>query len=127
MHIIFGEDKLKDISDKYTVLELDTVQIEGRNTPITAYCLIESIPITEMIDVEQYKTLHENLIKNYQQQNWKYCEDAVEHLSGKWNGEIDSFYAELSERVKKFKKNGVPTGWNGIIDKRDLSNNGENN
>ncbi len=115
MHIIFGKDKLDGIDSKYTVLELDTFRVSDQTDPVTAYCVVETIPIMEMAAVDQFRDLHANLIKNYREKNWKYCEDALEHLIGKWNREIDSFYQDIFRRVQEHKANGVPQEWDGFI------------
>lgn len=115
MNIIFGKDP--DLDSKYTVLELDTLLIPGNDQPVTAYCIVENIPLVEMAEIDRLRDLHTNLIKNYRLQNWKFCEDSLEYLMGKWNREVDTFYLELLNRVNKFKQDGVPDGWTGIIDK----------
>ncbi len=117
MHIIFGKDKLEGIDSKYTVLELDTIKISEDRDPVSAYGLIENIPIDEIPYININKDLHNNLIKNYGLRNWKYCEDAIEHLMGKWNGEIDSFYLDLADRVKYYKTLGANDDWTPIIDR----------
>ena len=117
MNIIFGPQQLEEVEKKYTVLELDTLRVPGQDEPITAYCVVKSIPIMEMAGLDQMTELHSNLIKNYRKKNWKYCEDAIEHLVGKWGGELDSFYDDLSTRIKDHKSNDLSDGWSWIIDK----------
>jgi hypothetical protein len=118
MNIIFGDNVAEQAQEKYTVLELDTFVIEKENTTdatATAYALIENIPLQEMPTVENFKELHSNLMKEYRKQNWKYCEDAIDHLQGHWNGELDTFYSELSERLKTLKTQSLPSDWTGTI------------
>jgi len=99
MHIILGDQITKEIADKYIVLELDSFQIQGRDQAVSAYCVVENVPVTELPQAAQSRDLHAQMIKNYRLGNWKFCEDALEHLRGRWNGEIDSFYDDLSERI----------------------------
>jgi hypothetical protein len=61
------------------------------------------------------KKLHENLIKNYKIGNWKFCTDAIGHLSGEFGGELDSFYDVLLERVVMLSKTNLPKSWDGVI------------
>lgn len=117
MHIIFGQDQLNELESKYTVLELDTVRIPGQAEPITAYCVVEHIPLAELSNLENYKSLHSKLLKNYRLKNWKFCKDALEHLQGKWNREVDSFYKEIGDRIQKLETDGVSDNWDGIIDR----------
>lgn len=115
MNIIFGKDP--SLESKYVLLELDTLLIPGSNDPVTAYCVLEQIPLTEMSGIDNLKSLHENLLKNYKLKNWKFCEDALEYLIGKWNREVDSFYIEMQNRITQLKTNGVPDDWTGIVDR----------
>ena len=101
MQIIFGNYS-KIIGDKYTVLELDTLKSPSTGKTIICYCLIEHIPLNEMQLAEAHVKIHKDLIVAYKNRHWTYCERAIEGLTGKWNGEMDTFYANLLERVKKY-------------------------
>lgn len=115
MHIILGEQNVREVSDKYVVLELDTFRTADTGELISAFCLIENVPIHELSQVDQYRDLHQQLIKNYRSANWKFCEDALEHLEGRWNGEVDSFYSVMSRRVQAQKHSRDSTIWDPAI------------
>lgn len=115
MNIIFKDD-IAELDEKYTVLELDTFRLPD-GSQHTAYCVVENIPIQELPQVSSLRELHANLIKNYGEKNWNFCEQAIEHLTGKWGGEADSFYAELQTRIQKFKDMELEATWSPIITK----------
>lgn len=115
MHIIFGKDNAVDLENKHTVLELDLFQIGQDGPVIPAYCVIENMSILDLPKVESMKRLHENLIANYRNQEWKYCQDALEHLTGFWGGEMDTFYAEIATRVNNNSKNPPSKDWTPVI------------
>ena len=116
MNIIFGEN-IAALENKYTVLELDTFRI-GADGPVnTAYCVLELIPLEEMALAESMVDLHGNLMKEYKTRNWNFCEQAIEHLMGKWNGELDTFYQELEKRISKLKTLDLTDEWSPIIEK----------
>jgi hypothetical protein len=115
MHIILGEQNVQEVEDKYVVLELDTFHTVSQGEPVSAFCLIENIPIQELPQVDQYRDLHRQLIKNYRAANWKFCEDAIEHLQGRWNGEVDSFYEMLSARIQQQKTDPISQNWDPVI------------
>ena len=117
MNIILGRENIEQAQEKYTVLELDTLIINGAADPVTAYCLIEQVPIDQISDMDQFRDLHNNLMANYRKRNWKYCEDAIEHLHGKWGGELDSFYTEMRQRISQLQQQVLDDDWHGIIDK----------
>jgi len=113
MNIIFGDSVAQQAGEKYTVLELDTFLVD--NQPNTAYALVEQVSLTEIITLDKFKELHSNLLKEYRKRNWEYCEDAIEHLQGKWNGELDTFYSELLNRIQDLKTQSLPDDWTGVI------------
>ena len=81
----------------------------------TTYALVEQVTLMEMLSLGQFKELHSNLMTEYRKRNWKYCEDAMEHLRGKWNGELDTFYTVLAERIQDLKTQTLSNEWNGTI------------
>jgi hypothetical protein len=117
MNIIFGRDQALVLAEKYTVLELDTIRVKPANTEITAFCVIESMPIMDMPKVESMKNLHENLIAEYKKRDWNYCTQALEHLTGFWGHEIDTFYDSIRARIRDYSKNEPGDDWDGIIEK----------
>jgi hypothetical protein len=115
MNIIFGDNVAQLAREKYTVLELDTFVINGQEQSATAYAIVEKIPLQEMSMLDRFQDLHDNLMKEYRKRNWKYCEDAIEHLKGRWNKEIDTFYSELTERIQSLKSQSLDDTWTGFI------------
>ena len=81
MNIIFGTDEAEKLHGKYIVLELDTVTIRSSN-PITAYCIVENLPLEEFAKVDIFKKLHTDLMENYRKRNWDFCIQAIDHLLG---------------------------------------------
>lgn len=117
MNIIIEPDQVEQFRDKYTVLELDTIRLVPENRLVTAYCVVEQIPILDLPQVESKKNLHENLMINYRKRDWNYCSQALEHLMGSWGGELDSFYQEIQGRVAKYIEEDPGDSWDGIIEK----------
>jgi hypothetical protein len=116
MYIIFGNEEIETIRQKYTVLELDTIQI-GDTEPRTAYCVLQSVPFDDIPNLEHLKTLHENLIINYGQREWKLCRLAIEELKGRWGEELDSFYTELHTRIQQYQLEEPGSDWIPVIQK----------
>jgi hypothetical protein len=115
MHIIFKKN-LPIIDDKYTVLALDTFRLPDGELH-TAYCVIENIPIAELPATENLKELHAGLIDGFGQRNWDYCEQAIAQLMGKWGGEVDTFYIDLSRRIETLKTQDLDDNWTPVIQK----------
>jgi len=117
MNIIFGRDQAAALSGRYTVLELDTIRVKSTDTEITAFCVVESIPILDMPRLESMKSLHENLLIEYRKRNWNYCTQAMEHLVGFWGHELDTFYDNLKDRIAEYQTNEPGDDeWNWVIE-----------
>jgi hypothetical protein len=115
MNIIF-KSNIDAIDQKYIVLDLDTFKLPDGSIH-TACCVVENIPIEELPDAGKLKTLHGDLIANYGEKNWSFCEQSLEELMGKWGGELDSFYTELKKRIGILKTMTLNDNWSPIIPK----------
>lgn len=116
MNIIFGRENAQAMAEKYTVLELDTIKAPN-GQEIVAFCAVETIPILDLPRVDSMQSLHENLMINYRKRDWNYCTQAIEHLMGFWNHELDTFYTSISGRISEYLENEPDELWTGVIDK----------
>lgn len=112
MNIIFG-NQVKDLSDRFTVLELDT--FHTAQGPETAWCVVENIPLVDFATLEDYRKAHTNLMQAYRERNWEYCFSAIGSLRGRWNGELDSFYDNLELRIKGLAETPPADDWDGLL------------
>lgn len=112
MNIILENEVTKDIQDKYMLVELDTFQYEDGKIQ-RSYGIVskDEITLQDFQNVGMYVELHENFIKNYRKKNWKFCEDALDHLRGKFRGEFDSFYQIMTDRISQLKDIDLPDTW----------------
>lgn len=116
MHIILGEQHAQTISDKYVVLELDSFRSGHHHDPVPVFCVIENVPIHELPEVVTYRSLHQQLIINYRAGNWPFCENALQYLQGRWNGEVDSFYEIMCVRIQEQQQAPCDSTWNAVIE-----------
>lgn len=117
MNIIFG-DALDSLPNNYTVLELDTFVLPPDGEHRTSYCVIEKVPLTDFPLMEAHIKVHADMMQAYRDQNWDYCLHAINGLTGRWNGELDSFYSNLLERVRQHQATPPSSDYTGFIDKR---------
>jgi hypothetical protein len=119
MHIIFGH-LIPQLPDSYTLLELDTF-VDKKGHRSTAWCVVEYVPLTEFVTLDTYRDLHHNLMTQYRQGNWDYCRGAIESLAGRWNGEVDSFYEILLQRInQQSTESNQNSQWDGLVSVPDL-------
>ena len=115
MQIILGEENAQSLLEKYTLLELDMIKLSKDTDALTAYCVLDDLSFDNLVMIEQNTNLHSKLIENYRKKNRDYCEQAIEHLKGLWNGEVDSFYNEIEQRVAKYKEQDPGADWDAVI------------
>ena len=114
MQIILGTNKAKLLEEKYVVLELDQIVFNGKD-PITAYCVVENIQLFDFIELGSLKEKHQELMARYRQRDWDFCLDAIEQLTGKFNGDLDTFYSTLLDRINQYKVTEPDDSWTGVI------------
>lgn len=100
-----------------TILELDTFMQPGLDEPVTAFAVIEvhDIPLQELPQLENMTTLHNTMWVEYRARRFSFCEQAMEHLRGKWKGTLDSFYDEFGKRIQQLKTSELDENWSGVI------------
>ena len=117
MHIILGDDQLEQLEGKYTLLEVDQVRFDPNDEAVQAYCVLDNIPVDELPKLDEFTALHKKLMENYCKQDWNFCEQALEHLQGRWGGQVDTFYVEIAQRIAKYKQNNPGEDWDPALQK----------
>lgn len=119
MHIIFGKETADGLRDKYTVLELDQIQIQDQGPILDSFCVLDTdaIRLEEIGILPNLINLHAKLMENYRKRDWNFCEQAIEHLHGRWGGTLNTFYDEISQRIAKYKQQDPGPDWNGVYEK----------
>lgn len=117
MLVVFGKENADKLKDKMTVLELDTFMQAGLDQPITVYAVIEAddIPLDDLPQLHHMTSIHNAMFAEYRAKRWGYCEQAMEHLRGKWKGTLDSFYEDFSKRIENLKNSDLDENWDGVI------------
>ena len=100
MHIVYGKEQADRLKEKYTVLELDTVKVKELDKDLTLFAVVdtEKLGLIDLPQLDQWVKLHEDLIRNLKKKDKNFCLQAVEHLLGKFGGDIDSFYEHVKGR-----------------------------
>lgn len=99
MELIFGRKNAQELRERFLVLDLETVEMDGKQLEV--FCLIpgDKVPINELPMIENYIKLHNDFLHGYRTQQYEYCRQCIDHLRGKFGGEVDSFYEEILNRI----------------------------
>lgn len=114
MNIFFGPIN-DEISSKYTVLELDTFAFGPEQAPLTAYCVLDNVYLNDLSDLPNLLGIHHAMMQHYRCREWQSCLDASAVLTGRWGGQLDSFYEEIASRVQRFMEDPPAADWNGLV------------
>lgn len=104
MEIIFGRENAEMLREKYTVLDLETVEKDG--VSLEVFCLIPAnkIGLADLPSLDGWVKLHNEFLHGYHTQQYDYCLQCIEHLRGKFGGEVDTFYDEIESRINAQKQ-----------------------
>lgn len=99
MQLIFGRENAEKLRERYTVLDLETVEKDGIS--IEVFCLIpgDKMGIPDLPQMNNWIKLHNDFLNGYQKKHYNYCRQCIEHLMGKFGGEVDTFYEEILKRI----------------------------
>jgi hypothetical protein len=117
MNIIL-ENQIHLIPDSFTKLQLDTFRDLTNGHTVSAWCVIENLPLHEFATLDAHTQLHQELIVQYKKRNWDFCVSAIDSLMGRWNGELNSFYHDLLTRVNHYQSAPPEQDWDGSIPRR---------
>ena len=102
MNIVLGDEtSAAEMRKRHTVLELETFDIAG--SQVKAYCIVspEAIVMSDMPDLDRLCRLHQAFVDAYNNGRYDSALDAVQHIRGRFSGELDSFYDEICRRITK--------------------------
>jgi hypothetical protein len=105
MNIIFGRENADILKDRYLVLDLETLILTNTETnqtsEIETYCVVptEAIPLGDIHLIDSWAKLHQDFVNGYKKQEFDYCLQCLEHLKGKFQCYLDSYYSAMEERI----------------------------
>jgi len=118
MHIIFNNDLISEINEKYILLELDTVLYNGLDHPLKMFAVIDDVEIPENTDISSLLEQHTALLVEYKNSKWDNAILNANALRGSWNGYVDQFYESVVNTATKYKENNKI--WDGIVNSNDI-------
>ena len=107
--LVIGQRTYELVKDEYLCLELDCLAVKGKSQGVNIYTIIPKTGINRA-----YSRSHCDFITHYREQNWKALEDYYKTLRNAFGGEMREYYDMMMERVEEFKKNPLPSDWDGV-------------
>lgn len=111
---LIGEDTYKLVND-FALIELDLIQVVGREQPIHIYTLIGDQAMAQDESFKKWQAAHNGMLAAYRAADFSCaaqdCKDASD-LSG---GRLNEYYDLYKKRIIKYTKNPPPEDWDGVF------------
>jgi adenylate cyclase len=102
--IVIGPKTAEDVKNDYQTVELDLLAVKGKTEPVQIYTVLE------MWD-NLGTMLHTSFIKAYRSGDWKEAMALIPKLKECWDGELNSYYDMMLERIEHHRP---PKDWDGV-------------
>lgn len=117
--IIVGAEARDEIKDKFALLEIDQLRLDGRIDPWRVYALLGDPIMGASPKFKALEEAHTALFKAYRARNWKGARQVVEQCRN-LSGAIPTLYDLYDERINRFEATPPPEDWNGVHELADL-------
>jgi adenylate cyclase len=107
--LVIGQRTYELVKDEYLCLELDCLAVKGKTQGVNIYTIVPKTGLNRA-----YSRSHCDFIMHYREQNWKALEDYYKTLRNAFDGEMREYYDMMMERVEEFKKDPLPSNWDGV-------------
>jgi adenylate cyclase len=111
--IVLGQETAHRLDYEFFTMELDCIAVKGKKEGITIYTVFEKSP-TYTDRWESDRQTHKDMLALYRSQQWDAAKQMVSDLIGKFDSNMDKYYALWSERIEEMRRAGLPEDWDGI-------------
>lgn len=110
---LIGEDTYGHIKD-FAVIELDIIQVVGREEPVKIYTLIGDEEYAQNTEFKKWQAAHNAMLAAYRIADFtcaaQDCKEAAELADGK----LKEYYKLYNKRIIKYTKTPPSDDWNGV-------------
>jgi adenylate cyclase len=100
------------LSPKFPVLELDAIQVVGRNRPEKIYTFLELLRGNDH-QLERIKQAHGEFLAEYRRQRWREADRLIAVCRDVGIAELDACYSLFEARIGSMRKITLPPDWDG--------------
>lgn len=101
MQIIIGREVADQLSENYTVLELEEVTKDGVNIEAFVVIPADKMSPSDVATLESDVEVHNQYLLALKDKNVEICAALSNYLIGKFGGEVDTFYQFTMDRLTK--------------------------
>ncbi len=112
VNILIGEDTAESVSD-LALLELDMIQVKGRNKPIRIYTILGDETRAQNAYFQSWKREHDDMLAAYRSGHFIEAENILLHAKERAHLDMIDYYVMMMMRIESFQKQ-TPEKWTGV-------------
>lgn len=112
--IIISEFTESRVNRDFFTIELDEIQVKGKNVGVTIYTVFYNPDATMAAAWMMARDLHNGMLEYYRSQQWDNAIELCHELTGEFGGAMDQYYKIWIERIAEMRTRELPTDWSGI-------------
>jgi adenylate cyclase len=107
--LVIGPKTYEYVKDEYLCLELDCLAVKGKTEGVNIYTIVDRNTLNTL-----YARSHKDFIRLYREQEWDRLDHYYKTLRNAFDGDMTEYYDMMMERIDEFKKNPLPSDWDGV-------------
>ena len=114
--VILGDATAEAVADRLAVVEIDRIQVKGKNEPVRIHALLG---LEEMVADEAFQALkaaNQTMLDRYRAQDWEQAEQALQQMTPlieQLGVDLQGYVALYASRISHFKENPPGDDWDG--------------
>ena len=112
--LLVGEPTYEATRDDFFYLKIDDLQVKGKSVGLSIYTVLPD-PGQALPQYEQSREIHDLMHKHYRAQDFKRAAELCTLNTGKFDGQMDGYYAMWQERCEYMQTQDLPADWNGVF------------
>ena len=111
--VIIGRET-RDLAPEYAALELDLIQVHGRQEPERIYGLLGRANLAESSEFEAHKQNHDAFLAAYRAQDWSAAREQLGRCRTSDRLGLEALYDLYAARIEEYSSNPTITDWDGV-------------
>ncbi len=117
VNIVIGENTRQSVKD-FATMELDLIQVKGKTKPVRIYTLLGDVQLANDNNFQTLSAVFLKMLTEYRARNWQKANNYLKEGREIFENSLEKLHIEglfdlYEERIKTFKKNPPPEGWDG--------------
>ena len=112
--LLVGEPTYEATKGDFFYLKIDDLQVKGKSVGLSIYTVLPEPGIAKP-QYEQSREIHDLMHRHYRDQDFKRASELCALNTGKFDGQMDGYYAMWQERCEYMQTQDLPADWNGVF------------